>query len=96
MAGQNHPSHTLADKLFSRLRSLKANNLHGECYQAAAQALGLSELAQQFERINGIQDREGHLPHDVYHERHRAYQQLLQSARSRLSIEQYNKLYMCF
>lgn len=96
MVGQIHPSHVLPEKLFMRLRSLKAHNLHGDCYKMAAKALDLPVLEQMFAQYNEIQVREGELRHEIYQARHRAYEQLLKEAKSRLSKEQYDKLYMCF
>lgn len=96
MVEQIQPLQVLPPKLFLRLKSLRRHNLHGDCYKKAAEALGLTELARQFEKYIAIQAREGHLRHDVYMERHRAYEQLLNEAKVRLSAEQYGQLYMCF
>lgn len=96
MAGQVHPSHTLSEKLFQQLKFLTENNLHGDAYLAAAQALGLSKLERELTRINLIHARVGHLSPDLNQQRYRTYVQLLQTARTMLSKQQYDRLHMCF
>jgi hypothetical protein len=96
MPEQVHPSHVLSDKLFKRLKSLKHNNYHGEAYQEAAHALGLTELEAEFTRINQIHARAGELSYELNQTRYAAYQQLIQKSKSMLSAEQAKKLHMCF
>jgi hypothetical protein len=86
----------LAEKLFKRLERLTEINSHGECYRAAARALGLNKLVAQFARINREQARIGCLHPSLYSERRKAYEQLLDESSYRLSDAQYKKLYMCF
>jgi hypothetical protein len=68
-----------------RLHSLKEDNLHGEAYQLAAQALELPD-----------HNRAGWLRPELDAERRSAYEKLLVQARKLLTEEQYNQLYMCF
>lgn len=96
MPGQVHPSHVLSDKLFKRLKSLKHNNFHGEAYQEAARALGLTELEDEFSRINEAHARAGELSYDLNQTRYAAYQKLILKSKSMLTPEQAQKLYMCF
>jgi hypothetical protein len=96
VTGQVHPSHTLSEKLFKQLKALTKNNYAGEAYQAAAQALGLSELEREFNRINLIHVRAGHLSPELNQTRRRAYDELLRQAKSMLTLEQHQRLYMCF
>lgn len=86
----------LTEKLFKRLKSLTADNLHGESYLEAAQALGLPQLVERFARINSEQLRLGHLSPDLECERRNAYTQLMQQARQLLSPQQGQRLYLCF
>lgn len=87
---------TLPEKLFIRLSELKDVNAHGDSYQEAATALGLTHLAEQFSRINSGQLHQGHLTHGLATKRQKAHEQLLQEAKHLLSETQYNQLYMCF
>jgi hypothetical protein len=86
----------LSDSLFKRLKSRAEFNSHGECYQAAARALGLPRLVAEFGRINREHARLGYLPEPLYSKRYELYTKLLTEARLRLSEAQYNTLYMCF
>lgn len=95
MTGQVHPSHILSEKLFKRLKSLTAINHSSEAYLEAAQALGLTELEREFNRIQLIHVRAGELSYDLNRTRYAAYQQLIKHAKSMLSAEQAQKLYMC-
>jgi hypothetical protein len=79
-----------------RLHSLKEDNLHGEAYQLAAQALELPDLVDTFTRINRDHNRAGWLRPELDAERRSAYEKLLVQARKLLTEEQYNQLYMCF
>lgn len=87
---------TLPEKLFQRLDLLKEDNLHGEAYQEAAQALEHDELEQKFRQINIARTRAGYLTSSLNDERRRAYVELLKHAKTQLSQEQYDRLYMCF
>jgi len=86
----------LNNKLFARLRALKKNNCHGEAYVEAAQALGLTELRDQFARIDRDLVREGHLSFELNQERHAAYNKLMQEAKRRFPGALYDRFYMCF
>jgi hypothetical protein len=95
-AGKYINDGTLTEKFFARMTSLKQGNNHGDAYEEASQVLGQPELRDQFARINREQARLGHLPHDLYNERHRVYNQLMAAAKRQLSPVQYNRFYMCF
>lgn len=79
-----------------RIASLKEDNLHGEAYLLAAQALELADLVDTFTRINRDHNRAGWLNLTLESERRTAYEKLLAEARKLLTEEQYSQLYMCF
>lgn len=95
-AGKYINNGTLTEKFFARMKSLKANNNHGDAYEEASQVLGQPELRDQFALINREQARLGHLPHHLYHERHRIYDQLMSAAKRQLSPAQYDRFHMSF
>lgn len=95
-AGKYIDNGTLTEKFFARMKSLKANNNHGDAYEEAAQVLGQPELRDQFARINREQARLGHLPHHLNNERHRIYTQLMAAGKRQLSPAQYDRFHMCF
>jgi hypothetical protein len=95
-AGQTPIGNTVTEKLLTQLKSLTENNLHGEAYQVAAQALGQQALHDQFARIERDRVRIGHLPHDLNQERYAAYTELMQVAKRRLFPAAYDRFYMCF
>jgi hypothetical protein len=95
-AGKYINNGTLSEKFFARMRSLKANNNHGDAYEEASQVLGQPELRDQFARLNREQARLGHLPHHLCNERHRVYDQLMAVAKRQLSQAQYDRFYLCF
>lgn len=86
----------LKERTFKHLASLKELNLHTEAYKAAAQALGLSELAERFGSIFREQERAGSLTPRLDSKRRTAYEQLMAEAKRLLSAEQYGQLYRCF
>lgn len=71
-------------------------NDHGGAYYEAAKALGCEDLTERFERINRRQLDLGHLPHDLYAERHGLYQELMSFARANMCATAYKQLYDCF
>lgn len=75
------------------IRSLTALNDHTRAYQVAALCLDELDLASLFGRIMRTQAELGHLPWDVYQQRHTAYQALLAAARLKLDRNTYNLLY---
>jgi hypothetical protein len=86
----------LTEAFFRHFKSLTARNLHGEAYQEAAQVFGLTDLRDEFARIERERVRIGHLPHDLYQQRYNAYAKLMQHAKRSLSEAQFNRFYMCF
>lgn len=94
--GQTTTTPGVTEKLIRRLKSLTKLNLHGEAYQIAAEALGDTQLHDQFARIERTRVRLGHLPHDLNQERYKAYTELMQLAKRRLFPDAYNRFYMCF
>ena len=83
-------------KTFRTIKQLTAVNDHGGAYLLAAQTLGLTSLAERFERINRQHLAHGHLPIDLYQERFVAYQELLESAQSQMSTADYQRFYHLF
>jgi hypothetical protein len=86
----------LPETLFKELETLTEINSHGECYQTAAKALGLSKLAELFGRIVRDHARIGYLAPKLSMERRAAYENLLKQAKLRISDAQYQRMYMCF
>lgn len=95
-AGQTVVPNKVTEKLLTRLKALTENNLHGEAYQVAAEALGETVLHDQFAQIERNRVSIGHLSHDLNQERYQAYTQLMQVAKRRLFPAQYDRFYMCF
>lgn len=87
---------TLTPKLIRQLKAMKARNDHGAAYQVAAEALEAHDLMQVFSDINRKHDELGELTIDLCHKRHHAYEALMARARTALSPDDYQKLYMCF
>lgn len=84
------------EKTIAEILLLKSVNDHGAAYLMAAQALGLSDLADRFERINRKQLALGHLPPDLCHDRHVALEEMLAFARSHMITQSYQRFYMLF
>jgi len=84
------------EETLKEIIELREVNDHGGAYQFAAEKLGCNELAMRFERINKRQIELGHLPVDLYEQRHRLYQELMAFARSNLSVAMYDRLYSAF
>ncbi len=82
----------IAQKVMKEIREQTQLNDHGEAYLMAANALGCTKLAEQFGRINQRQRALGELPHNLYCERHRLYDELMAQARTLLSPEGYKAL----
>jgi len=83
-------------KLLKHLKSLTELNLHGECYETAAQALGLPKLVEEFGRINREHARRGYLTWELNAVQRAAYEKLLAEAQRTLPAGLYDKLYRCF
>jgi hypothetical protein len=62
----------------------------------AARWLEDTPLTERFAHIHRRQMELGHLPHDLYEARHKAYQDLLVAAKAALDEPTYQKLYMSF
>lgn len=84
------------EETLKEIIELREVNDHGGAYQFAAEKLGCNELAMRFERINKRQIELGHLPVDLYEQRHRLYQELMAFARSSLRVATYDRLYGAF
>lgn len=87
---------SLSLKLLKQLRAMVQRNDHGSAYQLAAKALGCGDLECRFEAINRHCEELGHVPLDVYEERHGLYQKLMAAARQALSPTEYQRFYMLF
>lgn len=72
---------------------LTAGNQHGEAYQMAARALGLTEIAATFDRIEGQRRRAGYID-DLYEERRGVYNEMLKYARAHMNEADYQRFYM--
>ena len=95
-AGQYINNGVLTEAFFTKFKALGARNLHGEAYQEAAQVFGLTDLRDQFARIERDRVRIGYLTQELNQERYPLYAQLMQHAKRCLSDEQFKRFYMCF
>jgi len=85
------------EALTKHCAELTAINDHGAAYLAAAQGLGLDDLAGRFARINRRHLELGHLPDWLNHERYQTYQEMMTYARNYiLSESEYERFYDAF
>lgn len=83
-------------RALQEIRSLTQLNDHSGACLLAARWLGDTPLTERFAHIHRRQMELGHLPHDLYEARHKAYQDLLVAAKAALDEPTYQKLYMSF
>ena len=83
-------------KTLKELKSLTRLNLVGDAYQLAATALGLTDLAAQFESINRQHLQAGELTWELNHDRHAVYDKMMAYAKAHMSADDYQKFYMLF
>lgn len=88
------PSTGVTAAVLSRLRQLTAINAHGEAYALAADALGHTELVQEFKRIESIRSRLGYLSEAMVRELCVAYEKLMVHAKAALPEAVYRELYL--
>lgn len=84
------------EKKLRRLAFLTGCNNHGEAYQAGAEMLGLSELAEQFGSIERKRHKLGYLSQKLNEERHDAYEEMMNHARAHMSTADFQQFYMAF
>jgi len=78
------------------LKELTQLNLVGDAYQFAAESLGLTDLAAQFESINRRHLQAGELTWELNHDRHAVYDKMMAHAKAHMSATDYQKFYMLF
>lgn len=83
----------LGMNVLSEIKSLTANNCHGEAMLAAAKALGNEVLAERFANINKRHMAMGHLEMELYEDRRDAYFTLINEAKALLSPGDFKKLH---
>lgn len=83
-------------RTLGRLKAMTARNDHGAAYEAAAQALGLQNLQEQFARINSEHRHLGDLSYEASQRRYRLYQELMAQAKSKLDAVRFEQFRMCF
>ena len=78
------------------IKALTRVNAHGDAYALAARALGLTEIAEQFDSINRQHMTLGYLTWELNHERYAVYEKLMAHAKSHMSKTDYQKFHMLF
>lgn len=83
-------------KTLRQVRELTATNDHGGALLTTAKALGCDDLVVHLEAIQRQRLHLGHLPQNLYDERHGIYKNLLAVAQDKLGEADYQRLYAAF
>lgn len=83
-------------KTIKELKALAKINAVGDAYEVAAEALGLTELAEQFKSINLRHLRAGYMTWELTHERHAVYEKMMSHAKAVMPDNEYKEFYKLF
>jgi len=75
---------------------LTSCNCHGEAYQRGAEMLGCEKLAERFSNIEYQRQKVGHLSVELQYDRRKAYEEMMEYARTHMSEVDFQKFYMAF
>lgn len=78
------------------IRRLTQRNDHTRAYIEGSKMLGLSQLMKKFTLVKQLEELEQHLPSGLGNYRYTLYEDLMSTAKSMLSEDEYQQFYMSF